>query len=91
MQLLLPVFSDPAVVKVLHGADSDIVWLQRDFGLYIVNLFDTGQVCCQCLGGWLAVQTQLYSTSPTLLSTLLLLGVVRVRVEIMGSIIISTG
>eukprot|EP01052_Picozoa_sp_SAG31_P023118 SAG31_NODE_1882_length_7000_cov_3.469932_2_plen_489_part_00 len=28
---------------VLHGADSDIVWLQRDFGLYIVNLFDTGQ------------------------------------------------
>jgi exosome complex exonuclease RRP6 len=26
---------------VLHGADSDIIWLQRDFGLYIVNLFDT--------------------------------------------------
>ena len=21
----------------------DIVWLQRDFGLYIVNMFDTGQ------------------------------------------------
>jgi hypothetical protein len=69
MQLLLPVFSDPAVVKVLHGADSDIVWLQRDFGLYIVNLFDTGQVCFQCLGGWVAVHTQLCSTSPTLLST----------------------
>ena len=31
------------VVKVLHGADSDIVWLQRDFGIYVVNLFDTGQ------------------------------------------------
>ena len=30
-------------VQVLHGADSDIVWLQRDFGLYIVNMFDTGQ------------------------------------------------
>ena len=29
--------------KVLHGADSDIVWLQRDFSLYLVNLFDTGQ------------------------------------------------
>eukprot|EP01043_Picozoa_sp_COSAG02_P090466 COSAG02_NODE_27312_length_612_cov_1.181287_2_plen_37_part_01 len=28
---------------MLHGADSDIVWLQRDFGLYIVNMFDTGQ------------------------------------------------
>lgn len=31
------------VVKVLHGADSDIVWLQRDFGIYITNMFDTGQ------------------------------------------------
>ena len=28
---------------MLHGADSDIEWLQRDFGLYIVNMFDTGQ------------------------------------------------
>jgi exosome complex exonuclease RRP6 len=33
----------PQVVKVLHGADSDIAWLQRDFGLYVANLFDTGQ------------------------------------------------
>jgi exosome complex exonuclease RRP6 len=30
-------------VKVLHGSDMDIQWLQRDFDLYIVNLFDTGQ------------------------------------------------
>ena len=29
--------------QVLHGADSDIVWLQRDFGIYVVNMFDTGQ------------------------------------------------
>ena len=43
MQLLSPVFTDPTKVKVLHGADSDIVWLQRDFGLHIVNMFDTGQ------------------------------------------------
>ncbi|KAI0345691.1 hypothetical protein BDW22DRAFT_1426352 [Trametopsis cervina] len=35
------VFTDPAIVKVFHGADSDIVWLQQDFNLYIVNLFDT--------------------------------------------------
>jgi len=35
------ILSDPGVVKVLHGADSDVLWLQRDFGLYIVNLFDT--------------------------------------------------
>ncbi|EPZ35172.1 3'-5' exonuclease domain-containing protein [Rozella allomycis CSF55] len=35
------VFANPNIVKVLHGADSDIIWLQRDFGLYIVNMFDT--------------------------------------------------
>lgn len=35
------VFADPSVVKVFHGADSDIVWLQEDFDIYIVNLFDT--------------------------------------------------
>ncbi|CAF5216955.1 unnamed protein product, partial [Rotaria magnacalcarata] len=28
---------------VFHGADSDIEWLQKDFGLYIVNMFDTHQ------------------------------------------------
>ena len=27
----------------MHGADSDVLWLQRDFGLYVVALFDTGQ------------------------------------------------
>lgn len=27
--------------QVFHGADSDIEWLQRDFGLYVVNMFDT--------------------------------------------------
>ncbi|GJN89022.1 hypothetical protein Rhopal_001996-T1 [Rhodotorula paludigena] len=34
-------FTNPEWIKVLHGASSDIVWLQRDFGLYIVGLFDT--------------------------------------------------
>src|SRR5690606_39095909 len=43
MPLLAPVFANPAIVKVFHGADSDIAWLQRDFGIYVVNLFDTGQ------------------------------------------------
>ncbi|GLJ36746.1 hypothetical protein SUGI_0739990 [Cryptomeria japonica] len=29
---------------LMHGADRDIIWLQRDFGIYICNLFDMGQV-----------------------------------------------
>ncbi|WVN85849.1 uncharacterized protein L203_101001 [Cryptococcus depauperatus CBS 7841] len=35
------VMSDPSIVKVFHGADSDIVWLQHDFDIYVVNMFDT--------------------------------------------------
>ncbi|KAF6747898.1 hypothetical protein DFP72DRAFT_918103 [Ephemerocybe angulata] len=34
-------FTDPSKIKVFHGAESDIVWLQQDFGLYVVGLFDT--------------------------------------------------
>ncbi|KAH9922677.1 uncharacterized protein B0H18DRAFT_1017430 [Fomitopsis serialis] len=41
LEALNEVFTDPRIVKVLHGAESDIVWLQQDFNLYIVNLFDT--------------------------------------------------
>ena len=26
----------------MHGSDRDIIWLQRDLGLYVVNMFDTG-------------------------------------------------
>ena len=43
MQVLLPAFTDPSITKVFHGADMDMRWLEHDFGLYIVNLFDTGQ------------------------------------------------
>eukprot|EP00889_Picochlorum_renovo_P007612 jgi/Picre1/34642/NNA_002110.t1 len=42
-RLLGPVFADPNIVKVLHGSRSDIGWLQRDFGIYLCNLFDTGE------------------------------------------------
>ncbi|KAI4264188.1 MAG: hypothetical protein L6R42_000702 [Xanthoria sp. 1 TBL-2021] len=41
LQVLNEVFTDPRIIKVLHGSNSDIVWLQRDLGLYIVGLFDT--------------------------------------------------
>ena len=35
--LLNEVFTDPAIMKVLHGADMDVVWLQKDFGVYLVG------------------------------------------------------
>lgn len=43
MFMLSSSFHNPSILKVLHGADHDILWLQRDFGLYIINMFDTGQ------------------------------------------------
>mmetsp|Transcript_23283 Transcript_23283/g.28607 ORF Transcript_23283/g.28607 Transcript_23283/m.28607 type:complete len:1046 (+) Transcript_23283:200-3337(+) len=43
-----PIFANPNIVKVMHGADSDIQWLQRDFSIYVVNLFDTGRAS-RCL------------------------------------------
>ncbi|KAK6242535.1 hypothetical protein SCA6_007924 [Theobroma cacao] len=45
MGILRPVFADPNICKVFHGADGDIVWLQRDFHIYVVNLFDTAKAC----------------------------------------------
>ncbi|EEH17321.1 hypothetical protein PABG_07482 [Paracoccidioides brasiliensis Pb03] len=41
LQVLNEVFTDPKILKVLHGSTMDIIWLQRDLGLYIVGLFDT--------------------------------------------------
>jgi hypothetical protein len=61
VQKLNEYFTDPAIVKVLHGGDSDILWLQRDHGLYIVNMFDTGQAARVmeypgvCMKGYFAV------------------------------------
>lgn len=45
LQVLNEVFTDPKIIKVLHGAFMDILWLQRDLGLYIVGLFDTNHAC----------------------------------------------
>lgn len=41
LSCLNDVFADPQIVKVLHGAFMDIMWLQRDLGIYVVGLFDT--------------------------------------------------
>ncbi|MCO5577591.1 hypothetical protein L7F22_031422 [Adiantum nelumboides] len=40
---LSDIFSSPTIEKVMHGATLDVTWLQRDFGIYVCNLFDTGQ------------------------------------------------
>lgn len=42
MELLNEVFTSPKILKIFHGAEFDIIWLQRDLGLYVVNMFDTG-------------------------------------------------
>ncbi len=46
---LIPVFSNPAVIKIFHGADYDIRSLYRDFKIEINNLFDT-EIACRFLG-----------------------------------------
>ncbi|XP_029159209.1 LOW QUALITY PROTEIN: exosome component 10 [Nylanderia fulva] len=41
------IFTKPTILKVFHGADMDILWLQRDLSLYVVNMFDTHQAAKQ--------------------------------------------
>ncbi|MGQ9836173.1 MAG: ribonuclease D [Thermoanaerobaculaceae bacterium] len=43
------VLADPAVCKILHGADYDLRMLQKDFGFFVKNLADT-QAAAQVLG-----------------------------------------
>ncbi|KAK3689600.1 ribonuclease H-like domain-containing protein [Podospora appendiculata] len=45
LEVLNEVFADPKIIKVLHGAFMDAIWLQRDLGLYVVGLFDTHHAC----------------------------------------------
>ncbi len=45
LQVLNEVFADPKILKVFHGSHEDMMWLQRDLGLYVVGLFDTYYAC----------------------------------------------
>ncbi|KAG9023935.1 exosome nuclease subunit [Tulasnella sp. JGI-2019a] len=47
LEVLNEVFANPNIIKVFHGAEMDIKWLQQDFNLYIVNLFDTFHAACE--------------------------------------------
>jgi ribonuclease D len=49
LSALHPVFSNPLIRKIFHGADYDIRSLYRDFRLDVENLFDT-QLACKFLG-----------------------------------------
>ncbi len=49
LSALTPIFSNPRIRKVFHGADYDIRSLYRDFRLEVENLFDT-QLACRFLG-----------------------------------------
>jgi ribonuclease D len=44
-----PVFSDPSIEKVFHGAEYDLACLRRDFGFEVRNLFDT-RIAIRTLG-----------------------------------------
>ncbi|HBA87861.1 MAG TPA: 3'-5' exonuclease [Geobacter sp.] len=46
---LAPIFANPAIKKIFHGADYDMRSLYRDFGIEVVNLFDT-MIASQFLG-----------------------------------------
>ena len=46
---LAPVFASPAVEKIFHAAEYDILGLHRDFGFTFTNLFDT-MVSARILG-----------------------------------------
>ena len=41
MHKLQLITADPKILKVFHNCENDILCLQRDFGLYIINSFDT--------------------------------------------------
>ncbi len=49
LSALAPILADPKVVKILHGADYDVVCLRRDFGFQIHGLFDT-LIAAQMIG-----------------------------------------
>jgi ribonuclease D len=49
LESLRPLFADPAIEKIFHGADYDVRSLFRDFGIEIAHLFDT-QIACKFLG-----------------------------------------
>eukprot|EP01017_Pseudomicrothorax_dubius_P014273 TRINITY_DN1667_c0_g5_i1.p1 TRINITY_DN1667_c0_g5~~TRINITY_DN1667_c0_g5_i1.p1 ORF type:complete len:402 (+),score=56.38 TRINITY_DN1667_c0_g5_i1:86-1291(+) len=40
LKMMKSFFENPNIIKILYGSDSDLMWLQKDFGIFVVNLFD---------------------------------------------------
>ena len=40
---LAPVFQEPAIEKIFHAVEYDLICLRRDYGFSLANLFDTMQ------------------------------------------------
>ena len=40
---LVPIMADPAVEKIFHAAEYDIICLKRDYGMEFKTIFDTMQ------------------------------------------------
>ncbi len=47
---LAPIFTDPAIVTVVHAGDNDLAHLKRRHGLHFAGLFDTS-IAARFLGG----------------------------------------
>ncbi len=43
LSLLAPLFRNPKIEKIFHAAEYDLICLKRDFGITLINLFDTMQ------------------------------------------------
>lgn len=41
LSVLAPIFANPAIEKVFHAAEYDLLCLKRDFDFHFLNLFDT--------------------------------------------------
>ncbi|CAG7643300.1 unnamed protein product [Allacma fusca] len=50
VEFLKPILEDPNVLKVIHGGMNDVLWLQRDFGIFLRRPLDT-QIMHEVLTG----------------------------------------
>lgn len=47
LHLFNQITTSPQIVKVFHGGKMDVEWLQKDFGIYLINMLDTFELSKQ--------------------------------------------